>query len=154
MGAFEFFRRRRQRESAIPPGELEAANAPSAPPAAGPAASPVEPAERSINVKVGPKTDVAEVVGMVGEALRTGSFQIKQHEARSVEMTGPEMRAGILGALREAGIDPEAGAEAEINAADYAGLQERILGVLAQHGVEAGTGGRSGIDEPDGNRSG
>lgn len=147
MGLFDFFERRQQRESALPSREMEALDeAPGEPgeAAAGPApeggAHPEAGAEAppiNVNLGSGP-VDVAQIVGMVGRALRTGDLQVSHSESRTIGLEGSGLRAEILEAMRERGIDPSASDGAGVNAADHEGLRERILKALEEHGVDLG----------------
>ncbi|MEJ7875322.1 MAG: hypothetical protein WKF62_01570 [Solirubrobacterales bacterium] len=144
MGIFSgFFDRRRQRESAIPHADEPApATAPGTSEGT-PVGQPIEGVGQPLNLNFGTgQPDVAGILGMVSAAMQTGQFQIQQSDSQTVDLRGtPEgqaLREQIENAMRQAGVDPAMAAEgAQVNAADYAGLQEQILKTLKSHGVEA-----------------
>lgn len=144
MGLFSYFRRRRERESAISPAELAALTNPQegasgrAPQSAGPrdADAPVE-----LRVNLGGNVDLGSLLGMAFKAMQTGTAQVTHHETQTVDLTGSGLRDEILETLRANGIDPQAG-PAEVDASAVPGLQEHILKALAEHGVDPpGPGG-------------
>lgn len=146
MGVFGFLKRRRERESAIPPADLQAASTPPPAEPAEPVGQMIDGGDRqpiSLNLGSG-QPDVAAVVGMVGEALRSGQFQISQSESQVIDVRESGLREQIVEAMRQAGVDPDGNAGAEINAADYGDLQGQILQALSDHGVDLGES-----DEPD-----
>lgn len=149
MGLLDFFRRRRERESAIGGTEaaaFEMAEEPAQPESAGESAPASGPQPIELNLGSG-QPDVAQVIGMVGEALRSGQLQVAHAENRVLDLRDAGLREEILEAMRRSGIDPEGAAGSQVNAADHAGLQAQILAALESHGVEAdrppgdGTGG-------------
>jgi hypothetical protein len=144
MGIFSsFFERRRQRESANPKAEEAAAAMSTGAGEVPPVGQPIEGVGQPMNLNFGSgQPDVAAIMGMVGAALQTGQFQIQQSDNQTVDLRGtPEgqaLREQIGNAMRQAGVDPAMAAEgAQVNAADYAGLQEQILKTLESHGVDA-----------------
>lgn len=154
-----FLERRRRRESAPAPGN----GMTSVPPPAEdekPVGRPVE----GIGSAPGPfgtgqGADVAGVIGMLGmikEAYQSGNIQISQGPNHVVDLRGDtnveELREQIIAAMQERGIDPNAAPEhAQVDAAQYAGLQEDLLRVLGEHGIDvAGPGTSSGTADTDG----
>jgi len=137
-----FFERRRQRESAIPQ-----ADEPSPIPSAGavelePVGQPVKGVGQPFNLNLGSgQPDVAGILGMVGQALSSGQFQIQQTDRQTIDLRGtPDgqaLREQIESAMRQAGVDPDSTpAGANVNAADYGDLQQQILQTLQSHGVD------------------
>jgi hypothetical protein len=60
-----------------------------------------------------------------------------------------ELRAQIMEAMEQHGIDPAATPEGtQVDAAQYAGLQEDLLKVLGEHGIDVGASG-SPLVQPD-----
>jgi len=144
MGIFSgFFDRRRQRESAIPQADEPASAIDTGPGESKPVGQPIESVGRPLNLNFGTgQPDVAGILGMVSAAMRSGQFQIQSSENQSIDLRGTTegqaLREQIESAMRQAGVDPVMAAEgAQVNAADYAGLQEQILKTLESHGVDA-----------------
>jgi len=138
MALFDFFRRRRERESAITGSEVSALAAPddaARPEPVGEVIPGAEPQPIELNLGSG-QTDVAQVIGMVGEALRSGQLQVAHAENRVLDLREASLREEILEAMRRSGIDLEAAAGGQVNAADHAGLQAQILAALESHGVD------------------
>ena len=144
MGIFSgFFDRRRQRESAIPQADEPASAMSTGSGDSAPVGQPVPGVGQPLNLNFGTgQPDVAGILGMVSAAMQSGQFQIQQSENQTVDLRGtPEgqaLREQIEQAMLQAGVDPAmAAGGAQVNAADYAGLQEEILKTLESHGVEA-----------------
>ncbi len=111
MGLFDFFKRRRDRESAIPGGTSE-------------------PLTRQL------KGDGKPIGQPVGQAFQSGNFQVTQGESQVIDLRGSGLRDEILGALQQHGIDPDAAPGAQINAGDVPGLQEQIMQALEDAGID------------------
>ena len=144
MGIFSgFFARRRQRESAIPQADEPASAMSIGSGDSAPVDQPVPGVGRPLNLNFGTgQPDVAGILGMVSAAMQSGQFQIQQSENGTVDLRGTQegqaLREQIEKAMLQAGVDPAMAAEgAQVNAADYAGLQEQIVKTLESHGVEA-----------------
>lgn len=137
-----FFERRRRRESAIPQAEQQASVAPPSEEVK-PVGQPFEGVGQPLNLNFGSgQPDVAGILGMVSAAIQSGQFQVQQSESQTIDLrgtpAGQELREQIENAMRQAGVDPKLAAEgAQVNPADYAGLQEQILKALEDHGVDA-----------------
>jgi hypothetical protein len=147
MGLFNFFSNRRERESAIPQadadsitGKLQANDAPVGKPIDG-----VGTAQPFGQLGAGQTMDMGSMIGMFGmikQAYQSGNIQISHGESQVIDMRGTaegqELREQIMAAMQQAGIDPELMPEAgqPVDATQYAGLQQNIMDVLAQHGVD------------------
>lgn len=158
MGLFNFFSRRRERESAIPQsevesitGKLEAEDAPVGQPIQG-VGSP-----QGVGAPgVGQAMDIGSVFGMLGmikQAYESGNVQISHGDDHVIDMRGTAdgqaLREQIMAAMEQAGIDPGGIPEGtQVDAAQYAGLQQNIMDVLAQNGVDV-SGGASFTVLPD-----
>jgi hypothetical protein len=158
MGLFNFLSRRRERESAIPQaevdsitGKLDESDAPVGQPIQG-----VGSPQALGSLGTGQAMDIGSVFGMLGmikQAYESGNIQISHGENQVVDMRGTAdgqaLREQIMAAMKQAGIDPGAMPEGtQVDAAQYAGLQQNILDVLAQHGVDV-SGGASPSVLPD-----
>lgn len=101
-----------------------------------------------INLNLGSgQPDLGQVLGMITQAFKTGNVQVAQTEAQTIDLQGSGLREQILEAMRQRGIDPDASGGAEVNAADYAGLQADIMRALADHGLDLGAGARPPGDQ-------
>ena len=157
MAIFDFFRRRRERESAIPGGLPESFEFP---PDESPGLreEPVgrpfpQPGPQQINVTA--PADLGSIFAMLQEAFQTGMPQISQTDDQVIDLSD-YLRERILDALRQHGIDPETTAASQIDAGAVPGLQDDILGALRDAGVDLGRDRESGSgDGPgdDGSRS-
>jgi len=157
VAIFDFFRRRRERESAIPGGLPESFEFP-------PDESPglrEEPVGRPFSqagpqqINVTAPAELGSIFAMVQEAFKTGMPQISQTDDQVIDLSGSDLRERILDALRQHGIDPETTAASQIDAGAVPGLQDDILGALKDAGVDLGRRGESGSgDAPRGDGSG
>ena len=150
MGMFNFFSRRRDRESAIPQseaddivGKLEAQDTPVGQPIEG-----VGTPQPLGQLGVGQAMDMGSMLGMLGmikQAYQSGNVQIS-HGEHVIDMRGTadgqELREQLIAAMQQAGLDPEQMPEGaqQVDASQYAGLQENLLDVLSQHGVDVNAG--------------
>jgi hypothetical protein len=75
---------------------------------------------------------------MIQQAMATGNVQISQGEPQVLDLRGTGLREEIMGIMSQHGIDPEAGAGENVDAADYGDMQKQILEALAKHGVPTG----------------
>ena len=153
-----FLERRRRRESALAPG-TEVTSGP--PPAEDerPVGQPVE-GVGSAPGATGQGADLGSVIGMLGmikDAYQSGSIQISQGPNQVADLRGEtnveELRNQIVAAMQERGIDPNASPEVatQVDASQYAGLQEDLLRVLGEHGIDVpGPGTGNGMPDPDG----
>ena len=157
MGLFSgFFERRRQRESAVPEeNEMTA----SAPPSAEetPVGQPLQGVGMPSSANpfdLGGGTDLFGVLGMIKDAYQTGNIQISHGPSQVIDLRGDTdvdgLRAQIIEAMEARGIDPNATPDqaTQVDASQYAGLQEDLLRVLGEHGIDIGASG-SPLVQPD-----
>jgi len=151
MGLFNFFSNRRKRESAIPEsdaeaiiGKLESGGAPVGQPIQG-----VGAPQPFGQLGVGQAMDMGSMIGMLGmikQAYQSGNIQISHGQSQVIDMRGTaegqELREQIMAAMQQAGFDPEQMPDGtqQVDASQYAGLQQNIMDVLAQHGVDPSAG--------------
>jgi hypothetical protein len=150
MGLFNFFSSRRERESAIPQTEadsitakLQANDAPVGQPIQG-----VGTPQPFGQLGVGEAMDMGSMLGMLGmikQAYQSGNVQIS-HGEHVIDMRGTtdgkELRQQLMAAMQQAGIDPEQMPDGtqQVDASQYEGLQQNLLDVLSQHGVDVNAG--------------
>lgn len=110
MGIFDFLKRRREREAAIPDKD-----------------------------SAGFEQAVAatELPGSTGAAgVESGQWQqVNVGDQQTVDLRGSGAREEMLEALRRHGIDPEAEGQ-QIDAGSVPGLQKEILEILEKRGVD------------------
>jgi hypothetical protein len=121
MGIFDFFRKRRERESAIPDAELEGMDQPVV-------GQQLEGAEQLPG-----GMDLSQLGPMIQSAIEQGNVTIEQGPSQTIDMRGSGLREEILGIMKNHGLDPEK--SGEINAGDYGDMQKQILEALSKHGV-------------------
>lgn len=136
MGLFDFFKRRRERESAIPADtpesltrELKGDSGP---------VGQAFPQAAAQSVDLTAATDLAGIMAMMQQAFQSGDIQVTQGENQVIDLRGSGLRDEIIGALEQHGIDPDAAQGSEINASDRPGLQEQIMQALQDAGVDVG----------------
>lgn len=146
MGLFNFFSRRRQRESAIPGGTPESLTRQLKGDGA-PIGQPVQGVGQPQAFDLTTVAGLGSLFGMIQQATQAGSIQISQGENQVIDMRGTDLREEILGAMREHGIDPDAAQGSQIDAADMPGLQQQIMQALESAGVDVSQyGGMPGGD--------
>lgn len=112
MARFDPFKRRRERESAIP---AEVRDSLVFEPDAGLAAErerPTEPERPAPGPQpAGPEAAVGlgELASLVHQAFKTGEIQVAQGDARVIDLSGPGVGDEIREALRHYGIEPDEG---------------------------------------------
>ena len=138
---FDLFRRRRERESAVPASE-------STPPLSSqvgpqePVGQPIGQAfptaqQRFNRSGVG---DMAGILGVISQAFQQGNVNVTQGENQVIDLRGSGLREEITEAMRQHGVDPESG-EGNVNAADFPDLQQQIMEALSNAGVDLGAAG-------------
>ena len=151
MGLFDFFKNRRDRESAIPEPD------PPAMPSGSGEAQPVvgqqvggggEFAGGTFSVQgvEGMAAGMAllqQLGPMIQKAIKDGNVTIEQGPTQTIDMRGSGLREEILGIMKQNGIDPEGHHGENINAADYGNMQQQIMAALAKHGVDPNASGSS-----------
>jgi hypothetical protein len=130
MGLFDFFSRRRQRESAIPEAEIQSQDQPVV-------GQQVEGAQQLPG-----GIDLSQLRPMIQSAIAQGNVTVEQGPAQTIDMRGSGLREEIVGIMKSHGIDAEAGdAQASIDAGDYGDMQKQILEALSKRGLNLGDGG-------------
>jgi hypothetical protein len=125
VGLFDVFRRRRERESALPP------SASVTPPSAQVGDQPV--VGQQVSGLGGPGFDLGTVLG--------GGIQINQ-APQSIDMSNVEgLRGEIFEIMRRHGIDPETGVTDSVDASAMPQMQQEVLQALSRHGLDFGAGG-------------
>ncbi len=159
MGLFSgFLDRRRQRESAVQPGNEMTSSPPSPSEEVKPVGQPYAGAGQPVNpFDMGGGNDIFGVLGMIKDAYQSGNMQISHGSSQMIDLRGDtnadELREQIMAAMQERGIDPNATPEqaTQIDASQYAGLQEDLLRVLGEHGIDVnGPGAQTGMPDVDG----
>jgi hypothetical protein len=123
VGLFDFFKKRRERESAIPEAQLEGVDQPVV-------GQQVQGAEQLPG-----GLDLSQLGPMIQSAIEQGNVTIEQGPSQTIDMRGSGLREEILGIMKQHGIDAEGGSQESINAGDYPDMQRQILEALAKHGV-------------------
>jgi hypothetical protein len=177
MGLGDFFRRRKERESVIPPSSSEVQPLGSFASAEG---QPVI-GQQVGGGQQGVPVDLSDLSGMFGglQALSTlgpmiqqavaegnvktnpdGSIEIEGanvtiEQGQTVDLTGGAgdgLRNEILEIMSQHGIDAEAGSGSQIDASAMPAMQQQILEALARHGIDPNASGSSfqfGSGEPE-----
>jgi hypothetical protein len=150
MGLGDFFRRRRERESAIPPSaQVEEPSAalgsfanPEGQPVVGGQVGGGSPELQGVAGMADGLEALAQLGPMIQRAMAQGNVQIEHGGSQAIDMRGTGLREEILGIMRQHGIDAESGTAAgSIDASAYGDMQQQILAALARHGVDPGAGG-------------
>jgi hypothetical protein len=156
MGLFDFFKNRRDKESAVH------LSADSTETSLGSFASPEGQEVVGKQVAGTPGWDVQGMSGadglamlaqlgpMIQQAMATGNVQITQGEPQVLDLRGTGLREEIMGIMGQHGIDPKSGVTGgeSVNAANYGDMQKQILEALAKHGVPTGLEPPSGEQPP------
>jgi hypothetical protein len=134
MGVFDFFRRRRERESAIPGAGSESLTR-QLKGDGKPIGQPIQQTPQGFDTLNTP-TDLTSMLALFQQAFQSGNFQVTQGENQVIDLRGSGLREEIIGALQQHGIDPDAAPGAQLNAGDVPGLQEQIMQALENAGVD------------------
>jgi hypothetical protein len=124
MGLFDFFKRRRERESAVPEAELDAIEE-----------QPVVGQQVEGAQQLPEGFDLSQLGSMIQSAIEQGNVTVEQGPTQTIDMRGSGLREEILGIMQQHGIDAEGGGQESINAGDYPDMQKQILEALSKHGV-------------------
>jgi hypothetical protein len=136
VGLFDYFRRRRERESAVPSLEVT-------PPST--QVRPLAGAGEAEGVAQAPAIDLAQlgqIGAMIAEAARSGNVQIQQGDsvefggAQTVDLRGSGLREEIMGIMERHGIDPDPASAQEIDAGQMPEMQMEIIDAIARQGVD------------------
>ncbi len=141
MGLFDFFKRRRERESAV---QLSAGTEP----VVGQQVGGGEFDVSSLNLQ-GPGTlegleALAQLGPMIQKAIAEGNVTIEQGESQAIDMRGTGLREEIMGIMSQHDIDPQTASAGEnIDASAYGDMQKQILDALAKRGIDPNASGSS-----------
>jgi hypothetical protein len=145
MGLFDFFKNRREKESAVQLSDAESTSLGSfANPDGQEVVGSQVPGSASIDVQGLSAADglamLSQLGPMIQQAMATGNVQISQGEPQVLDLRGTGLREEIMGIMSQHGIDPETGVNSgeNVNAANYEGMQQQILEALSKHGVPTG----------------
>jgi septum formation topological specificity factor MinE len=143
VGLFDFFKRRRDRESAIPAPSTEVIR----PSAQVQADQPVvgQQFDSAPAAGAGGGFDVSSLSGLAGladamkQAAAQRDAQVTQ-SSQTLDLRGTGLRDEIVEIMKRHGIDPESGAMqgAQFNAASMPAMQAEMLEVLKRHGIDTG----------------
>jgi septum formation topological specificity factor MinE len=141
VGILDFFRRRRQRESAIPESGSEL--------------SPATPADQPVvgqqfsgqpagGIDASGGFDVSSLSGLAGfaeamkQAAAQGDAEVTQ-SSQTLDLRGTGLREEIVEIMKRHGIDPDSGSvqSAQINAASMPAMQAEMLEALKRHGIDS-----------------
>jgi hypothetical protein len=165
VGLSDFFprRRRRRSESALPAGYSVSSDPAEVGSTSGDAGAAQVPDDLRVNFKLkgAEGTDMAAIGEMIQTAFEQGNVEVSEGQSQVIDLRGSGLREQILEAMREHGVDAEAGSGQTIDAGAVPGLQEAILKALAQHGVDPqqpggaspGAEGTGGQEPPPGDSS-
>lgn len=136
MGLFDYFRRRRERESAVPSLEIT------------PPSTQVQPlsgetdASQAVQAAGVDLAQLGQIGQMIAEAARSGNIQIQQGDSvqldgpQTIDLQGSGLRDEILGILDQHGIDPDPAAPQQIDASQMPEMQQQIMDAIARQGVD------------------
>jgi septum formation topological specificity factor MinE len=140
VGLFDFFRNRRQRESALPQAESELGTF------AQPQGQEVVGQQAGAAPGVsGDQVDLSQLGSIIQSAIEHGNVTIDQGPSQTIDMRGTGLREEILGIMQQHGLNPEGGASMNVNAGDYGDMQKQIMEALSKHGVNI-DGGHVQVD--------
>ncbi len=139
-----FFSRRRERESAIPQSQTEPELGSFADTEGQQVVGRQVDDDQVVAVEGLSGADglamLAQLAPMIEKAIAEGNAQVSIGEPQTIDMRGTDLGNQIREIMAEHGIDPEAaGAEQDIDPADYGEMQKRILAALSQAGIDAGS---------------
>ena len=139
MGLFDFFKSRREKESALQPSEIESAPGTFANPEGQQVVGTQVPGTSGIEVQGMSAADglamLSQLGPMIQQAMKTGNVQISQMPPQVIDMRGTGLREEILGIMGQHGISTDGSSGETVNAADYGEMQKQIAEALEKHGV-------------------
>ena len=138
MGLFDFFRNRRQRESALEQAETETDLGTFAKPEGQDVVGQQVAGAPGFS---GGDVDLSQLGSMIQSAIEHGNVTIEQGPSQTIDMRGTGLREEILGIMQQHGLNPEGGASMNVNAGDYGDMQKQIMDALSKHGVNIDGGG-------------
>jgi septum formation topological specificity factor MinE len=141
VGLFDFFRRRRERESAIPSPSTQVK------PLSSQGDEPVVGQQFSSPASAGAAGgfDVSSLSGLAGladamkQTAAQGNTQVPQ-SSQTLDLRGTGLREEIVEIMKRHGIDPDSGAVqgTQVNAASMPAMQAEMLEALKRHGIDTG----------------
>lgn len=168
MGLGDFFRRRAQRERAIP----ESASEPALGSFASAEGQPV--IGKQVGGGSGPAgldelpgvfeglSALTQLGPMIGQAMAQGGFRqnpdgsfeldaanVHIVQQPAIDATGSGLREEILEIMSAHGIDPEGGSGTEVDASTIPAMQQQILAALAKHGIDPNAPGLGQSSPPE-----
>jgi hypothetical protein len=138
VGLFDFFGRRRQRESAVP-------DAPST--QVPPVGQPEQPQEvvgqRVADTSTTGGLDLSSLGGLAGlgemvqQAAAQGNVEVDQ-SSQTIDLRGTDLREEMVEIMKRHGIDPDSGAVpgSQIDASSMPQMQAEMLEALKRHGLD------------------
>ena len=126
MGLFDYFRHRRERESAVPESREVSPPSTQVSPLADGGAAEAQKQMADAGMDLG---QIAQIGQMIAEAARSGNVQIQHGDpqaieldaAQTIDLGGSGLREEILGILEQHGVDPDPASPQEIDASTDAG---------------------------------
>ena len=149
MGLFDYFRRRRERESAVAGLDVGADPSQQVSSSASGGEASAKPADQqdlTAAIEAGgfDLAQLGQIGALITQAAREGNIQVHQGTPQEIDLRGTGLREEILGIMSTHGIDAEAGSGQQIDASEVPDMQEQILDALRQAGVDVPAGGEAG----------
>jgi hypothetical protein len=141
VGLGDLFRRRRERESAIPPSATESQ-------ALGSFASGERQPVVGQQIGGGAPGMPANLTDLPGMLESMQSLDAPQ----TIDMRGSGLREEILGIMQQHGLDPESMSGQQVDASAMPAMQQQILEALGKYGIDPNASGSSiqfGIEDSD-----
>jgi hypothetical protein len=141
VGLFDFFSRRRERESAIPAPSTQVN--PLSPegdqPVVGQQFSSSPAARAPDAIDVSSLGGLAGLADAMKQAASQGNAQVTQ-SSQTLDLRGTGLREEIVEIMKRHGIDPDSGATqgTQLNAASMPAMQAEMLDALKRHGIDTG----------------
>lgn len=156
MGLFDFFKRRRERESAVQLPSWAGMD-PAAQPVVGQqVAGGGEVDLSSAGLQAPGLMESLSALTQLGPALQQamaeGNVTVTQGPTQTIDMRGSPLGEEIKEIMRQHGIDPDGQGQSgqSFDAADFGDMQQQILAALVKHGVDP-TGSNTGTTPDQGN---
>lgn len=135
MGIGDLFRRRRERESAVP--ERMSADGAPAPAEPVPWAQDLDTVGQQIpTAGAGMPLDMAQLGTSIQQAFASGNVQVQQMQPQVIDARGSGLRDEIFEIMKQHGIDPQSGATHDFDASKMPEMQAQIMAALGQHGIQ------------------
>ena len=157
MGVFDIFRRRAERESALPPSASVPGSSASAgeQPVVGQRVSGLGDPGFDIQGGLEALGGLGGLLSIIQQAARQGNLQVSSNvdveglEPQTVNMQGTGLREEIFEIMRRHGIDPDSGQAQSVDASAMPRMQQEMLEALSRHGLNFGSAGASVQIRPD-----